>query len=89
MLDEVQRARNLLIAVKRAVDEDPARTPGRFVLTGSANLLMLEQVGETLAGRALSMSRSGLSHAANVSASAPAGVERTYRRAVHTMARCA
>lgn len=53
VLDEVQRARNLLIAVKRAIDNDPARTPGRFVLTGSANLLMMEQIGETLAGRAV------------------------------------
>lgn len=53
ILDEVQRARELLIAVKRAVDEDAARTPGRFVLTGSANLLMLEKVSETLAGRAV------------------------------------
>jgi uncharacterized protein len=53
VLDEVQRARDLLIAVKRAVDSDPARTPGRFVLTGSANLLMLERIGETLAGRAV------------------------------------
>src|SRR3989304_6543941 len=53
VLDEVQRARDLLIAVKRAVDADPAHTPGRFVLTGSANLLMLERIGETLAGRAV------------------------------------
>jgi predicted AAA+ superfamily ATPase len=53
VLDEVQRARDLLIAVKKAVDDDPARTPGRFVLTGSANLLMLERIGETLAGRAV------------------------------------
>jgi hypothetical protein len=53
VLDEVQRAGDLLIAVKRAVDADPARTPGRFVLTGSANLLMLERIGETLAGRAV------------------------------------
>jgi len=53
VLDEVQRARDLLIAVKRAVDADTNRTPGRFVLTGSANLLMLEQIGETLAGRAV------------------------------------
>jgi predicted AAA+ superfamily ATPase len=52
VLDEVQRARDLLIAIKRAVDTDPARTPGRFVLTGSANLLMPERIGETLAGRA-------------------------------------
>lgn len=53
ILDEVQRARDLLIAVKRAVDDDPRRTPGRFILTGSANLLMMERVRETLAGRAV------------------------------------
>lgn len=53
VIDEVQRAGDLLIAVKRAVDRDPGRTPGRFVLTGSANLLMMEKVGESLAGRAL------------------------------------
>lgn len=53
ILDEVQRAHDLLVAVKRAVDEDPQRTPGRFVLTGSANLLMMERVAETLAGRAV------------------------------------
>lgn len=53
VLDEVQRAKDLLIAVKRAVDSDPERTPGRFVLTGSANLLMMERIGETLAGRAI------------------------------------
>jgi predicted AAA+ superfamily ATPase len=52
VLDEVQRAKDLLIAVKRAVDRDRPRQPGRFVLTGSANLLMLERLGETLAGRA-------------------------------------
>lgn len=52
VLDEVQRARDLLIAIKRAVDTDRPRRPGRFVLTGSANLLMLKKIGETLAGRA-------------------------------------
>jgi predicted AAA+ superfamily ATPase len=51
ILDEVQRARGLLIAVKRAVDADYPRRPGRFVLTGSANFLMLERISETLAGR--------------------------------------
>ncbi len=53
IIDEVQRVRGLLIAVKRAVDRDSKRRPGRFVLTGSANLLMMEQIGETLAGRAV------------------------------------
>lgn len=52
ILDEVQRSRGLLLAVKREVDGHPTRTPGQFVLTGSANLLMLEQIAETLAGRA-------------------------------------
>lgn len=50
-LDEVQRAPDLLLAVKRAVDED--RAPGRFLLTGSANLLLMRRVSETLAGRAV------------------------------------
>jgi hypothetical protein len=49
-LDEVQRAPHLLLAVKRAVDSH--RRPGRFVLTGSANLLLMRRVSESLAGRA-------------------------------------
>lgn len=53
IIDEVQRTRDLLIAIKSAVDEDAVRAPGRFVLTGSANLLMMESIGETLAGRAV------------------------------------
>ena len=51
-LDEVQREPGLLLAVKRAVDEDRPRRPGRFLLTGSANLLLMRQVSDTLAGRA-------------------------------------
>jgi uncharacterized protein len=49
-LDEVQRAPELLRAVKRAIDRD--RKDGRFLLTGSANLLLMRQVSESLAGRA-------------------------------------
>lgn len=49
-LDEVQRAPDLLLAVKRAVDR--AKRKGRFFLTGSANLLLMQKVSETLAGRA-------------------------------------
>jgi len=49
-LDEVQREPGLLPAVKRAIDRD--RRPGRFLLTGSANLLLMRQVSESLAGRA-------------------------------------
>ena len=50
-LDEVQRAPQLLLAVKRAVDE--RRKAGDFVLTGSANLLLMGRVADTLAGRAI------------------------------------
>lgn len=49
-LDEVQRAPELLHAVKAAVDR--RREPGRFLLTGSANLLLMRRISETLAGRA-------------------------------------
>lgn len=49
-LDEVQRAPHLLLAVKRAVDR--RRRAGQFLLTGSANLLLMRQVSESLAGRA-------------------------------------
>ncbi|WP_022799609.1 ATP-binding protein, partial [Thermus islandicus] len=50
ILDEVQRVPELLLALKRSVDE--ARVPGRFVLTGSAHLLLHAHLSETLAGRA-------------------------------------
>ena len=49
-IDEVQREPNLLHSVKRAIDQQ--RQPGRFLLTGSANLLLMRQVSESLAGRA-------------------------------------
>jgi len=49
--DEVQRAPGLLPAIKTAVDR--ARRPGRFLLSGSANLALIARVSETLAGRAV------------------------------------
>jgi predicted AAA+ superfamily ATPase len=49
VLDEVQRAPELLRALKLVVDRQ--RRPGRFVLTGSANLLQLPNLGDSLAGR--------------------------------------
>jgi len=51
VIDEVQRAPDVLRAVKVAVDRDPS--PGRFLLTGSANLLELRSTTESLAGRAV------------------------------------
>jgi hypothetical protein len=50
-LDEVQRAPELLLAVKRAVDR--GRVKGGILLTGSANFSLLRSVADSLAGRAV------------------------------------
>jgi len=49
-IDEVQRAPELLHEIKRAIDRD--RKSGQYLLTGSANLLLMSRVSESLAGRA-------------------------------------
>ena len=49
IIDEVQRAPQLLLALKLSIDQD--RRPGRFLLTGSANLLALPSIADSLAGR--------------------------------------
>ena len=68
IIDEVQRAPKLLVALKLAIDQD--RRPGRFLLTGSANLLALPQISDSLAGRIevhtlLPLSNSELARRAN------------------------
>lgn len=50
ILDEVQRCPEILLAIKKDVDGN--RRPGRFLLSGSANLALLSHVSETLSGRA-------------------------------------
>ncbi len=49
ILDEIQRAPDLLSYLQGLVDED--NRPGRFIVTGSQNLLLMETVSQTLAGR--------------------------------------
>lgn len=49
VIDEVQLAPELFRAIKFVVDRD--RQPGQFLLTGSANVLMLPRLSDTLAGR--------------------------------------
>jgi uncharacterized protein len=49
ILDEVQRAPEIFLPIKMAVDEK--QQPGQFVLTGSANVLTLPRLGDSLAGR--------------------------------------
>ena len=77
VIDEIQRAPQLLLAIKKSVDED--RRSGRFLLTGSANLMALPTVADSLAGRMetlslLPLSQSEIeSHSANWIDSAFAG----------------
>lgn len=49
LIDEAQRAPDILLAIKSVVDRDPK--PGQFLLTGSANLLASRQVKDALTGR--------------------------------------
>jgi predicted AAA+ superfamily ATPase len=49
VIDEVQRAPEVLLAIKQSVDDDTR--PGRFLLTGSANLRLMPLVADSLAGR--------------------------------------
>lgn len=49
IIDEIQRAPELLLALKLSIDND--RRPGRFLLTGSANVMSLPTVADSLAGR--------------------------------------
>lgn len=49
VIDEIQRAPELMLAIKDSVDRDS--TPGRFLITGSTNLLAMPAIGDSLAGR--------------------------------------
>ncbi|MGL4635480.1 MAG: ATP-binding protein [Beijerinckiaceae bacterium] len=49
VIDEIQRAPELMLAIKQSVDERPE--PGRFLITGSADLLAMPRAAESLAGR--------------------------------------
>jgi predicted AAA+ superfamily ATPase len=49
VIDEVQRAPELMLAIKESVDRDDE--PGRFLLTGSANLATIPAIADSLAGR--------------------------------------
>jgi predicted AAA+ superfamily ATPase len=48
-IDEVQRAPDLMLAIKQSVDRD--QRPGRYILTGSANLLTAPTIADALTGR--------------------------------------
>lgn len=50
-IDEAQKFPEILSVIKREVDKN--RKPGRFILSGSANFLLLKNIAESLAGRAV------------------------------------
>ncbi len=49
IIDEVQRVPSIFLSIKRDIDKH--RLPGRYILTGSANPLLINRIGESLAGR--------------------------------------
>lgn len=75
VIDEIQRAPQLLLAIKKSVDED--RRPGRFLLTGSANLMALPTVADSLAGRMETLSLLPLSQS-EISARAANWIDRAF-----------
>ena len=79
IIDEIQRAPDLLLAIKKTVDED--YRPGRFLLTGSANVLTLPRVADSLAGRMETLRMLPLSHAEIVGAR-PTFLERLFAGAL-------
>lgn len=69
VIDEVQRAPNLVLALKSAVDSD--RRPGRFLLTGSVDLFSRSGVADSLAGRVESLIVQPLSAGEKLDTTAP------------------
>ena len=75
IIDEIQRAPDLLLAIKRSVDED--HRPGRFLLTGSANVMTLPRVADSLAGRIETIRMLPLARA-EIAGTAPTFLERLF-----------
>lgn len=61
ILDEIQRCPELFLAIKNSVDKN--RVPGRFILTGSANVLLLPKMADSLASRMEIIHLQPLAHA--------------------------
>jgi hypothetical protein len=53
IIDEIQRAPELFLPIKHEVDRN--RAPGRYLLTGSSNILLLPRLGDSLAGRMVTL----------------------------------
>jgi len=77
IIDEIQRAPDLLLAIKKTVDED--YRPGRFLLTGSANVLTLPRIADSLAGRMETIQMLPLARA-EIEGRPPTFLERLFER---------
>src|SRR5258707_954617 len=77
VIDEIQRAPGLMLAIKESVDADTR--PGRFLLTGSANLMTLPRVADSLAGRMETVRLLPLAQSEIAGAEPPAFLERAFR----------
>ena len=75
IIDEIQRAPELLLVIKKTVDED--YRPGRFLLTGSANVMTLQRVADSLAGRIETLRMLPLARA-EIAGTAPTFLERLF-----------
>lgn len=75
VVDEIQRVPDMLLAIKKTVDED--YRPGRFLLTGSANVLTLPRVADSLAGRMETIRMLPLARA-EISGATPTFLERLF-----------
>jgi predicted AAA+ superfamily ATPase len=80
IIDEIQRAPDLLLAIKKTVDED--YRPGRFLLTGSANVLTLPRIADSLAGRMETIQMLPLAKA-EVEGRPPTFLERLFEGKLH------
>ena len=80
VVDEVQRAPDVLLAIKQSVDEDTR--PGRFLLTGSANLLTIKTINESLAGRVDFLPLYPLSRSERLRAKPPQFISKVFRNQI-------
>ena len=76
VIDEIQRATGLILAIKQAVDEDPR--PGRYLITGSVDLFRASISPDSLAGRVETVELLPFSQAEIARASAPPFVDRAF-----------
>lgn len=75
IIDEVQKVPDLLSAIKKVVDQN--NRPGQFLITGSANIMHLPTVQESLAGRVSKIRLRPLSQG-EISGASPLFVERAF-----------